>query len=489
VPGGYVVEGRLGRGAMGVVELGVAPDGTRVALKRVALHGSVAALDSARARIRREAEVLERLDDEGIVGLLEVVDDGDDVVLVMPLLDGGNLADRVATDGPLPAGEVASIAGRLLRALAAAHRAGVVHRDVKPANVLFDGAGAAHLADFGIATARDATAGLTQLATAIGTPGFLAPEQARGEPAGPAADVFSLGATLRWAVTGTGPYGEGPPDVLLWRASRDKVDRCPRTVPSGLRRRIDAMLEVRPERRPTAASLAGGPTGTDERPTAHREADRTRRRRILSVLGLVAAVAVAAVGLYLLARPSDEPVAGPATTGSPAALSTEPTTTTTACVPLPYQPCGAPEPAPGTDGQACLAGFADYDADPANGCEAVADALDGTPLDDVLTPTIVPVDDVDEFPVEVGDGFQLLCDGTVTFTITSPAGMVVRLVVLAESGEELGTQTSVEGTPGELRISEPNCLGDDGQTLTARVTPVGSDRSAEPYRLERRGNF
>src|SRR5262245_19882304 len=175
---------------MGVVELGVAPDGTRVALKRVALHGSTAALDAARARIRREAEVLDRLDHEGIVGLVEVVDDGDDVILVMPLLDGGNLADRVAADGPLPAAEVAAIADRLLRALAAAHRAGVVHRDVKPANVLFDSTGTAHLADFGIATARDVTAGLTELATAIGTPGFLAPEQARGEAAGPAADVF-----------------------------------------------------------------------------------------------------------------------------------------------------------------------------------------------------------------------------------------------------------------------------------------------------------
>jgi eukaryotic-like serine/threonine-protein kinase len=365
-----------------------------------------------------------------------------------------------------------------------------VHRDVKPANVLFDAAGSAHLADFGIATARDVTAGLTHLATAIGTPGFLAPEQARGEAAGPAADVFSLGATLRWAVTGTGPYGEGPPDVLLWRASRDKVDRCPRTVPSGLRRRIDAMLEVRPERRPTAAALAGGPTGTDERPTAHRGAGRARRRRrILSVIGLATAVAVAAIGLYLLARPSDDPAATPRPTGSPTSTSTEPTTTTTACVPLPYQPCGAPDPAPGTDGQACLAGFADYDADAANGCEAVADTLDGAPLDDMLAPTIVPADDVDEFPVEVGDDFQLLCDGTVTFRITSPPGMVVRLVVLAENGDELGTQTSVEGTPGELRISEPSCFGDDAQTLTARVTPVGSDRSAEPYRLERRGSF
>ena len=281
--------------------------------------------------------------------MLEVVDDGDDVVLVMPLLDGGNLADRVAAGGPLDADDVAAVADRLLGALAAAHRAGVVHRDVKPANVLFDSRGVAHLADFGIATARDVTAGLTQVATAIGTPGFLAPEQARGEGAGPPADVFCLGATLRWAATGTGPYGEGPPDVLLWRASRDKVERCPRSVPAGLRRRIDAMLEIRPERRPTAASLAGGPTGTAERPTTHRPLDqKKRRRRVVAGAALGVAAALTAVGLYVLARPSPDPVAVPDSTASTAAsTSTAPTTTTTACVPLPYQPCGAPGPAAG----------------------------------------------------------------------------------------------------------------------------------------------
>jgi hypothetical protein len=489
VPGVYVVEGRLGRGGMGVVELGVAPDGTRVALKRVALYGSEAQLAAARARIRREAEVLGRLDHEGIVRLLDVVDDGDDLVLVMPLLDGGSLADRVSAGGPLPAAQVARVGDRLLRALAAAHRAGVVHRDVKPANVLFDDHDAPHLADFGIATARDVTAGLTMTAAAVGTPGFLAPEQARGEPAGPAADVFSLGATLRWAVTGVGPYGEGPPDVLLWRASKGKVDTVPRSVPGPLRRRIDAMLEARPEKRPTAAALAGGPTGTAERPTTHRAPDqRQRRRRLVSAAALVVAVALSAVGLWILARPSARPAT--ASPDDPAATATTlPATTTTACAPLPYQPCGAVAPAAGTDGRVCLEGFADYDADAANGCEAVADTLDGAALDEVLTPTIVPADDVDEFAVDVGDGFQLLCDGEVRLTITAPTGMALRLSILDTDGTTVAEQTSVDGDPGEVRLRDPSCFSDDARVLTARVTAVGSDRTGAPYRIERSGSF
>jgi serine/threonine protein kinase len=135
----------------------------------------------------------------------------------------------------------------------------VVHRDIKPSNILVDEQGRPHLADFGVATARDLTVGLTEAGTAVGTPGFVAPEQARGEVAGAAADLFSLGATLRWAATGAGPYGEGPWDVLLLRAVRGKVEPCPRTIPAHLRRRIDRMLTVRrnrPERRQLRATPA-----------------------------------------------------------------------------------------------------------------------------------------------------------------------------------------------------------------------------------------
>ena len=478
MPGVYEVEGRLGRGGMGVVDLASAPDGRRVALKRIALHGSTAELAAARARIRREAEVLSQLRHPAVVELLDVLDDGDDVVLVMPWLRGGSLHDRVSASGPLDPAAVALVADELLGGLAAAHRAGVVHRDLKPANVLFDDDGHPVLTDFGVATARGVTEGLTVVGAVLGTPGFLAPEQARGEVAEPAADVFSLGATLLWAATGVGPYGSGTADVLLLRATRGKAERCPKTLPAPLRQRIDAMLDPRPERRPTAAALAGGPDGTRVRPVRARP---VRSRKALAAVATVAAAVVAAVAVLALSR-----AGGPGSAAPPTSAATVPSTAP--CASLPYLPCGG-VPAPGTDGQACIDARADYDGDAANGCEAVPDALDGATVDEALEANLVPADDVDEFAVEVADHYQLRCDGTLRFTVTAPAGATVRLVVLAEGGDELGEITSADGVAGVLRIREPDCGGNDGQTLTARVTPVGSDRTAAPYLLERSGSF
>jgi hypothetical protein len=175
-------------------------------------------------------------------------------------------------------------------------------------------------------------------------------------------------------------------------------------------------------------------------------------------------------------------------TGDPPAAST--TATTAGCDDRPYQPSGQSQPAPGTDGDACLPGFEDYDEAAANGCEAADDGLqDDAPFDDdAIEGTIVPRDDVDTFAMRVGDGRQLLCDGRFTVTLTAPAGVALRLEVL-DGDEVLGLATSADGVPGVVRLDEPECLFDDSGTLTARVAPVGSDRTAEPYLLERRGSF
>jgi hypothetical protein len=102
--------------------------------------------------------------------------------------------------------------------------------------------------------------------------------------------------------------------------------------------------------------------------------------------------------------------------------------------------------------------------------------------------TIVPRDDVDTFTMPVGDGYQLLCDGRFTVTLTAPAGMTVRLEVL--DGEEvLGQTTSADGVPASVRLGDPGCLSSDATTLTARVSPIGSDRTGAPYTLERSGSF
>ena len=133
-----------------------------------------------------------------------------------------------------------------------------MHRDIKPANVLFDERGEPCLADFGVALSRDQTHGLTVAGMVVGTPGFMAPEQARGEPVSPATDVFSLGATLLFAATGEGPYGQGDPGLLMVRAASGKVGKVPRSLP-GVRCAgcCWPCSTPRPDRRPSAAALAG----------------------------------------------------------------------------------------------------------------------------------------------------------------------------------------------------------------------------------------
>ncbi|HEY9556772.1 MAG TPA: hypothetical protein VIR58_08555, partial [Acidimicrobiales bacterium] len=173
-------------------------------------------------------------------------------------------------------------------------------------------------------------------------------------------------------------------------------------------------------------------------------------------------------------------------TGDPPSTTT--TATTSACTPLPYQPCGQAA-APNTDGQRCLTDFADYDADAGNGCEAAPDTFtDGDALVDRIEASIVPTDDVDTFTLDVADGRQLLCDGRLVVTLTAPAGVSLRLELI-EGEEVLGQATSADGVPAAVSLREPECLFDDSTTLTARVSPIGSDRSAEAYVLERAGSF
>jgi hypothetical protein len=476
---------RLGRGGMGVVDLAVDDDGNQVAVKRLALHGSIHDMHRARQRVRREAAALATLDHPGVVRLLDVVDDGDDIVLVMPYLSGGTLTDRVRAHGPMPPAMVQSLADQLLGALASAHRAGIVHRDIKPANVLFDQAGNAYLTDFGVATMRDATSGLTATEVVVGTPEFMAPEQARGERATPASDVFSLGATLRYAATGTPPYGRGDGRVILNRAAEGKLERLPVDLPRDLRDRLGPMLDKRPDRRPTAAAAAGGSAGGTEVLASWR---RKRGRRpvgsrvwpAVAAIAVIALVAVAATAVAL-----DRTRTSSAAVADSAAPATSPSST---CTPLAYQPCGRPV-APFTDGVRCTDDHADYDADTTNGCEAAPDTIDGSTLNrPITTANLVPAGDIDRYPFHVNDNLQLFCDGALHVTLTAPAGVAMRLDVL-RSGDPLATTVSTDGEPATITLGDPSCLGDDGTDLQARVSWVGDRRSAMPYTLERDGSY
>src|SRR6478752_6766570 len=269
---------------MGVVDLAVDRHGALVACKRLLLHGSADEMHRARHRIRREAAALARLRHPNIVPLLDVVDDGDDVVLVLPYLPGGTLAEQITHHGTLSPGQVHVLADALFGALAEAHRQGIVHRDIKPANVLFDAEGRPFLTDFGVATLRDATGGLTVTGAVIGTPEFMAPEQARGEVVGPEADVFSLGATLLFGATGHPPYGRADPPVILQRAARGRLSPLPSDLDRSVRRRLAPTLARSPQRRPTAAATAGtGPHGApvaEVGPGGTRIAAPPRRRRV-----------------------------------------------------------------------------------------------------------------------------------------------------------------------------------------------------------------
>lgn len=491
----YQVVRRLGRGGMGIVDLAVGPDGQEVALKRLSLHGTPDEIARARARIRREAEVLRSLDHPGIVRLLDLVDDGDDVVLVMPYLAGGSLHQRVAAEGPLDPEAVQVLADRLLDALAAAHRQGVVHRDIKPENVLFTADGEPRLVDFGVAHTQEHTLGLTATSMVVGTPGFMAPEQARGEPASAAADVFSLAATLLFALTGQGPFGpvNADPRVLMHRAASGKVERPPRELPPELRTLLVTALDPRAERRPSAARLRGTvATGATSPLTGL--ADVVLRNRLLVAGAAAVVLLLLVVGAVVLLTGDDggDPErtgAGPTTT-----TTTEATTTTEPCQPLPYQPCEDGErgaPAPNTDGRRCDDGFADYDEDAGNGCEAEPDDLDDPHVLDEdagsVEGTIVPRDDVDEFVLPTEDR-GLLCDGRIRVTLEAPEGMDLELRVRRDSGESVGTEEVAGGESATVSVGERCYVASDGD-LTVTVRPIGESRTGEPYTLSRDGSF
>lgn len=207
IGGRYVVLAELGRGGMGIVWR--AEDrvmGRHVAVKELHLPDGLAPDDRLRFRERllREARTAGRLNDPGIVTVYDVVTDSGVDHIVMELIEARTLAEVVAQQGPLDETAVADMGRRLLSALRTAHAGGVVHRDVKPANVML-AAGRVKLTDFGIAQAADDPR-LTSTGALIGSPGYMSPERLETGEVTPAADLWALGATLYFALTGQGPY-------------------------------------------------------------------------------------------------------------------------------------------------------------------------------------------------------------------------------------------------------------------------------------------
>jgi hypothetical protein len=223
---------------------------------RLTLGLTRAEADQARQRVVREARIVARLEHPYAVTVLDVVVDGEgQPALIMEYVPSRNLATVLAERATLPVAQVAQVGAQVAAALAAAHATGIVHRDVRPSNILLTEDGAARITDFGISRASDDVM-VTRLDGVAGTPAYLAPETARGEPARPAADVFSLGATLYAAVEGHPPFGEvDDPVAQLHRVTAGRPARPRRAGP--LTAVVSAALDDDRRRRPTMAQLAG----------------------------------------------------------------------------------------------------------------------------------------------------------------------------------------------------------------------------------------
>ncbi|WP_340540676.1 serine/threonine-protein kinase [Nocardioides sp. GXZ039] len=203
----YTLEREIGRGGMGAVWL--ARDellGRTVAVKRVGVMPGGSSPDLVRAE--REARIAASLNHPHIVGVYDLVQDGDQQYLVMEYVEGSTLAELIRSQGRLAPRDAARILAQAATALAAAHGSLIVHRDVKPSNILVGNDGQVKLTDFGIARMQ-ADAALTQTGLVTGSPAYLAPEVASGRPATPASDVWSLGASLYHALAGAPPYDVG----------------------------------------------------------------------------------------------------------------------------------------------------------------------------------------------------------------------------------------------------------------------------------------
>jgi eukaryotic-like serine/threonine-protein kinase len=329
VAGRYRLRTPLGRGGMGVVwaaedELLQRP----VAVKEIHFPPSVTdeERELLRERTMREARAAARLDHPCAVRVFDVCEDDGHPFIVMELIVGRTLSDLVHTDGPIAPAQAAEIGLCLLDALEAAHAAGIVHRDVKPGNVIVRDDGRVSLTDFGIAsTAGDPS--ITSTGLLLGSPAFIAPERAKGGAPQPPSDLFSLGATLYTAVEGHPPFDKPDPVATLTAVVTEDHQPCVRAGDL-LCDVVNRLLSKDPAQRPGAAqvrelleAVVADPDAQLAQPSTGVDADEARtgghtvalspadvgtsvRARVLAllVLALVVFVAAAAVGYVVTTR-------------------------------------------------------------------------------------------------------------------------------------------------------------------------------------------
>jgi serine/threonine kinase PknH len=248
--GPYRLIRRLGEGGMGVVYLATDAQEQPVAVK--VLHPGLAQEDNARRRLAREVETMRRVHSNYVAEVVGADLAGDPPYIVTRYVPGLTLDAVVASGGPLTGHALARLARGLAEALAAVHAAGVVHRDLKPGNVMISD-GEPVVIDFGIAQLPETTR-LTVTGMFMGTPGYLPPEVIEGKDSGPASDVHSWAATVAFAATGRPPFGTGAFETIFFRIMHGQPDLD--TLPISLRSLVTRALAREPASRPSAAELA-----------------------------------------------------------------------------------------------------------------------------------------------------------------------------------------------------------------------------------------
>jgi len=359
----YRLDSMLGQGGMGAVWLGLdVLLGRPVAVKT--LRGET---PRASDRFLLEARALAAIRSPGVVRILDFGTAPDGAVfMVMEHVDGLTLAGRL-TDGPLTESETLALIASVARSLSTVHSAGIVHRDIKPANIMLNPDGTVILVDFGIAVSPDGPR-LTRSGALVGTPSYLAPEQADGGPITPATDLYALGVVAYECLTGRPPFDGPTPMAVVSKHLTEEPPPLPPSVSATASSLVGRALAKDPaDRWPDAASMARAADRSATLPSPRSAPARPpRRRRLTLIAGVTALAAVAAITFLVLSDPGDprllqQPQAAPIPTSAStptAAAGTPPPVTDAAA----WWQFGAADPlAPGLRGNATLETHAERD--------------------------------------------------------------------------------------------------------------------------------
>jgi streptogramin lyase/predicted Ser/Thr protein kinase len=324
---GYRIESLIARGGMGVVYRATQPALDRPVALKVIAH-ELAGDEKFRRRFLSESRLAARLDHPSVVPVYDAREEDDELIVAMRLIEGGDLRKLIDREGTLEPGRAVHLLGQVAEALDAAHAAGIVHRDVKPHNILVEGE-RAYLSDFGLATAYAETGSGTG-GSIVGTVEYMAPEQWRGERVGPEADVYALGCVLYEALTGIVPYArkEADTEPEVPKGIDAVIERAVSKDPGDRFRSAGALIAAAGEREGATPAATRVLSAREEQPTQRIGGSRRRRRRLGAKtkqwLGAgVAAVAGAVALVFILLGGNSVSVSSPIAVGkAPLRLAT-----------------------------------------------------------------------------------------------------------------------------------------------------------------------